>query len=100
MEGILSGKKDGLIAEATRRAVSSDGTVPDIRQRIVGDMVSKSEPVPARWLPRRTDFQPTVDEEDDDAGADADEEDVDAAAADVEAHAVVAYLHLSAAGCT
>ena len=51
MEGILSGKKDGLIAEANRRAVSSDGTMADIRQRIVEDMVSKSEPVPARWLP-------------------------------------------------
>ena len=34
----MSGKKDGLIAEANRRAVSSDGTMADIRQRIVEDI--------------------------------------------------------------
>ena len=96
MEGILSGKKDGLIAEATRREVSSDGTVPDIRQRIVADMVSKSEPVPARWLPPGTDSQPKVDEEDDDAGADAGAEDVDAAVADVEAQIRAATAQLAA----
>ena len=103
MEGILSGKKAGLIAEATRRMVSSDGMMADIRRRIVANMVSKFENVPAKWAPLLAGAPTSVDEEaaedaaDATATADADADaDADAADADMEAQIRAAAAQVAA----
>ena len=51
MQEVLEGKVEVLKVEARRRGLEETGNKPDIRNRIVADMLSKGEDVPKQFIP-------------------------------------------------